>query len=236
MPKQRFSTYIIISASVITLLAAAYFINSRKPTESVNYTRSAMGTVVELTLMKGDQTRYDEAAEAAFAEIERLEALLSSYRPESDLSRINRSAGEATVEVAPEVIAAVKAGLKVSLLSSGAFDPTVGVLAGVWGPSGEKGIVPSQDDLQRLLPLVDYRGVVVDEAAGKAGLAKRGSQLPAPVAAGPQHAPTAIDQCHVAILGVIPKPPAGVDWAQAQPSNGRVATVIPVPVVPRRAA
>ena len=177
MPKQRFSTYIIISASVITLLAAAYFINSRKPTESVNYTRSAMGTVVELTLMKGDQTRYDEAAEAAFAEIERLEALLSSYRPESDLSRINRSAGEAMVEVAPEVIAAVKAGLKVSLLSSGAFDPTVGVLAGVWGPSGEKGIVPSQDDLQRLLPLVDYRGVVVDEAAGKAGLAKRGMAL-----------------------------------------------------------
>src|SRR3989304_8413531 len=112
MPKQRLSTYIIISASVLTLLAAAYFINTRKPTESVNYTRGAMGTVVELTLMKGDQTRYDEAAEAAFAEIERLEALLSSYRPESDLSRINRSAGEGTGGGGPGGQAAGKGGGK----------------------------------------------------------------------------------------------------------------------------
>ena len=177
MLKKRRLSYLIISASVLLLLAAAYFINARKPSESVNYTKTAMGTVVELTLMKGGQARFDEAAKAAFAEIERLEALFSSYRPDSDISRINRSAGETPVQVAPEVVEVVKAALRVSLLSGGAFDPTVGVLASVWGPSGEKGVVPSQDEIQGLLPLVDYRGVILDEAGGKVGLAKKGMAL-----------------------------------------------------------
>lgn len=177
MPNKKTITYIIISASVLILLGAAFFLNPRKASESVNYTKPAMGTIVEFKLMEGDEKRFDGASEAAFAEIERLEALLSSYRPDSDLSRINRSAGDAPVEVAPEVVEVVKAGLKVSGLSGGAFDPTVGVLAAVWGPSGEKGVVPSEAEVKRLLPLVDYRGVIVDEAAGKVGLAKKGMAL-----------------------------------------------------------
>ncbi len=177
MPKQRLSTYIIIAASVLLLLGLSYFINSRKPSESVNYTKQAMGTLVELTLIDGDRKGFDEAAEAAFVEIERLEALLSSYRPESDISRIDQSAGQAPVEVAPEVVEVVAAALNVSRLSDGAFDPTVGVLAAVWGPSGEKGVVPSREELDKLLPLVDYRGVIVDEKADKVGLARKGMAL-----------------------------------------------------------
>src|SRR3990170_1462509 len=67
MLKKRRLSYLIISASVLLLLAAAYFINARKPSESVNYTKTAMGTVVELTLMKGGQARFDEAAKVGLA-------------------------------------------------------------------------------------------------------------------------------------------------------------------------
>ncbi len=50
----------------------------------------ALGTQVELTLLHDDPTQGRRAARAAFAELERIESLMSIYRPQSALSRLNR--------------------------------------------------------------------------------------------------------------------------------------------------
>ncbi|HHL39499.1 MAG TPA: FAD:protein FMN transferase [Deltaproteobacteria bacterium] len=152
--------YIAVTAFVALVVTAA-FLRAPQPERSVEtYARIAMGTLVEVALYDGDRSRFDEAAEAAFAEIERLEALLSAYRPDSDVARLG--AGRGPVRVSAETVEVVETALRIARLSGGAFDPTVGVLGALWSFDGSERPVPSDGEIERLLPLVDYRGIVVD--------------------------------------------------------------------------
>lgn len=167
----------IIAVAIVLVLMAASWAALRDKRESVVYAKPLMGTVVQITLMDGDWDRFDEAAEAAFNEISRLEEMFSSYKTGSDVARINKAAGKAAVDVAPEVIEVVRKALLVSALSGGAFDPTVGALSKAWGPSGEKGEVPPQAEIKKLLEFVDHKSVVVDEHGRWVRLKKEGMAL-----------------------------------------------------------
>ncbi|MFQ5464390.1 MAG: FAD:protein FMN transferase [Thermodesulfobacteriota bacterium] len=173
--------YIIVAAVVFVILAVPLVV--KKERTGVVYTRDLMGTLVEFTLMDGAADRFDDAAEAGFAEIARLEGLLSSYSPTSDVTRISNAGGGGggggggPVRVAPEVVEVVLKALEIAELSGGAFDPTIGALAGVWGWSGESGKVPSEEELTRLLPLVDYTRIRVDEGASTVELTGPGRAL-----------------------------------------------------------
>ncbi|MBI1912280.1 MAG: FAD:protein FMN transferase [Deltaproteobacteria bacterium] len=174
MSKQRI-TYISVVFIVFSLLAVSLYVNREK--ESVTFSRMQMGTIVQITAIEGNRANFENAANKAFDEIDRLEAIFSSYKPDSDVSRISQSAGAEPVKVSPEVIEVLKAALKISELSGGAFDPTVGSLGRVWGFSGEKGFVPTREEVAKILPLVNYKNIILDEANSKAGLSKKGMVL-----------------------------------------------------------
>ncbi len=146
------------------------------PAQNTVYKKLLMGTVVEITMMGGDSSDYDKAADSAFTEIARLEKVFSNYKASSEVSRISEHAGEA-VAVSDDVITVVQAALKVAELSHGAFDPTVGALAGVWGFSGENKYVPGSDEIAEVLPLVNYKNVRVDEKAHTVELLNKGMTL-----------------------------------------------------------
>jgi thiamine biosynthesis lipoprotein len=168
--------YAVVAAAVLVLLAASYFLVNKEK-ESVTYTRTLMGTVVQLTIMDGEPARFDEAAEAAFREISRLERIFSSYRNDSDVARINAAAGKSLVDVQPETVEVMRKALYVAAISGGAFNPAVGALGKAWGPSGEKGVVPSVSEINKILPFVDYRLIVLEEHEKKAGLEKEGMAI-----------------------------------------------------------
>jgi thiamine biosynthesis lipoprotein len=168
--------YILIASGVLALLAASFFY-VKKEKESVTYTRSLMGTVVQLTIMDGERARFDEAAEAAFTEISRLERIFSSYKNDSDVALINAAAGGALVDVHPETVEVMRKALYVATLSGGAFNPAVGALGKLWGPSGEKGEVPAASEIKKVLPLVDFHAIILKEHEKKAGLEKEGMSI-----------------------------------------------------------
>ena len=169
--------YALVVAAVLVLLAASFLYSSKKEKQSAVYTKTLMGTVVQITLMDGDVQRFDEAAEAAFGEISRLEEIFSSYKAVSDVARINASAGLGLVDIRPETVEVMREALRVADLSDGAFNPAVGVFARVWGPSGEKGEVPSAAEIKKLLPYVDLKGVLLEEHEKKAGLKREGMAI-----------------------------------------------------------
>ncbi len=174
--EKRFNylAYAAVTTAVLALLSVSLL--RKSPVESVTYTKMLMGTVVEVTVMDAGSSMPDEAAQAAFDEIRRLEKILSSYDPKSDVSRVS-SSGAAMVKVSPEVIEVTEEALRVARLSNGAFDPTIGALKTVWGYSGELGVVPSKEEVKKYLPLVDYRKVVVDEEGSSMGLKEGGMVL-----------------------------------------------------------
>ncbi|MBI4949767.1 MAG: FAD:protein FMN transferase [Deltaproteobacteria bacterium] len=168
-------TYALIVLSVLSILAASLFKGRQK--DSVTISRAMMGTIVQVTIMEGPEDNSDRAAETAFSEIQRLEGILSAYKTDSsDVTRISKNAG-ASLPVSPDTIEVLKTAVLVAELSGGAFDPTVGVLGKAWGYSGEKGVVPSREEIGKSLPLVDYGEIEIDEAASKAGLKRKGMSL-----------------------------------------------------------
>ncbi len=132
----------------------------------VDRTRVRMGSPVTLTAVHPDPQGAREWVEAAFAEMERLEGILSRYRPESALSRLN-SAGR--LEGVPTELRDVVLGaLEVAESSGGAFDPTVAPLLALHqasfargGSSGEGG-PPSPSEVAATLERVGYRHLRVE--------------------------------------------------------------------------
>src|SRR6266851_3662804 len=94
-----------ISAAVLCFHIAVVPLALAAPNQLFYELRPAMGTSFEVYLYAPDRERASQLFEAAFDEIERVEAALSNYRASSELSRINASAGDAPVVTDPEVLA-----------------------------------------------------------------------------------------------------------------------------------
>jgi thiamine biosynthesis lipoprotein len=151
---------------------------AKKPEEIVHKrSRSMMGTVIAITVIGGDESKVLPAMDAALDEMQRLEQVLSEWRPDSEISRINAAAGERAVPVGKDTIAVIKAGLDIARWSSGAFDLTWAALRGMYLFQPGKERVPELAEVRARLRLIDYRKVRVDEQAGTVMLMKKGMAL-----------------------------------------------------------
>nr|WP_240988621.1 FAD:protein FMN transferase [Cupriavidus taiwanensis] len=139
-------------------------------------TRRLLGTRVDIVVQGGGHGAVQAAIAAAFAEMARLEQLMSRYRPDSQVGVLQRAAGRHPVRVAPELMAVLQAATTVSARSCGAFDITVGAFAG-WRFGADGNRVPDAAELARERPLVDYRQVMLDARRGEAMLARPGMRL-----------------------------------------------------------
>jgi thiamine biosynthesis lipoprotein len=115
----------------------------------------AMGSPCELRLYDSPGSDTDAVAEAARAEVERLERKYSRYREESLASRINRSAGDPRgVEVDEETAHLLDYAQIAYEQSEGLFDITSGILRRAWNL--EAGRVPRQEEIDALLDFVGW--------------------------------------------------------------------------------
>lgn len=118
-----------------------------------------------------------EHAKAALAEFQRVDKLLSAYRAESDIGRINAAAGREPVRVSRETTGLVALSLKFAALSGGKFDPSVGPLVRLWGIGQGRTAPPTPDEVEAARGLVDYRRVMVDQVEHRVYLPQAGMAL-----------------------------------------------------------
>jgi thiamine biosynthesis lipoprotein len=109
--------------------------------------RYLMGTLLELRVYAPGRAGADRAMDRAFAEVARLEGIFSTYRPDSDVSRLNRAAAGQAVAVSAEVIELLAKSREVSAATRGAFDVTVGPLIGLWRKAAEMDALPAAEAL-----------------------------------------------------------------------------------------
>jgi len=105
------------------------------------------------------------AVDSALDEVDRIDRLMSHYKPESPLSRLNREAADGPVVVDSELFDFVALALGYSRDSDGAFDITVGPLMKAWGFFRSGGRVPSEAELASVRARVGYRHILLDAAA-----------------------------------------------------------------------
>lgn len=117
----------------------------------------AMDTVMTFTIY---QPEAEQIAHSIEKEILRLEQLFSVTDENSDITNINQNGG-APVTVAADTAALVQASLALAAETDGLFDISIYPLVEAWGFTKEAKAVPTEDTIQRLLPLVDYQNVTI---------------------------------------------------------------------------
>lgn len=148
------------------------------PAQLLPGSRPCMGTRCEIQIWTDNPARAARAFARAFAELERIEALMTDWRPDAPISRVNAAAGKEAVAVPPEVLQVVRRGLELGKLSDGGFDITVGVFRGLWKfDEDNDGSLPGAAEVKKRARLVDYRDVLIDEAAGTIRLRRPGQRL-----------------------------------------------------------
>ena len=170
------------SAPLVTT-SAAPSATSASPFEPEKVTgeAKAMGThlaYAAYTTRTIDAAGVRRTFERATAEIQRIESLMTTWRPDSDLSRVNDAAPSTAIKVAPETFDVVAEALHTSAISEGTFDITFETLHGLW--KFDEDLDPHPPDAARIkekLPLVGYKHVKLDAAARTIALDTAGTKI-----------------------------------------------------------
>ena len=110
-------------------------------------TRVSMACVYAIDAYGPDAAALPRIVEDAFDEVDRIDRLMSHYKADSPLSRINREAARQPVKVEPELFDFIAEAMRYNRESDGAFDVTVGPLMKAWGFFKGEGRMPSGNEL-----------------------------------------------------------------------------------------
>ena len=137
-----------------------------------------MGSEVRLTAWVTDPRMTETAFEEAFDEFDRLDRLMSVWKPGSDVERLNAAAGQHPVSISSEVLDTLQLAGQVSEWTDGKFDVTFGALSGLWKfDHDQDNQIPPRSEIEARLPLVDYQALIVDPRAATAFLRKAGMRV-----------------------------------------------------------
>jgi thiamine biosynthesis lipoprotein len=145
------------------LLASSAFLwvgeVSGPATQMVYKKRYAMGTVFEI-ITYGDSTeRTSAAVDQALDEVVRLDNVMSNFKAESDLSRMNREAHFRAVNIPPDLYKVIETSLVYSRLSEGQYDVTVGPVVDLWKSALAGRAAPTNEQLQAARFCVGYQKI-----------------------------------------------------------------------------
>ena len=120
----------------------------------------AMDTIATLTVY-GDSQTAQTAIDAALERLEQLEGVFSYTRSDSELSRLNATAYGQAVEVGDDMGFLIQESLRLSELTEGAFDISIGALVDLWSvPDSLAPLTPETADIAELLPNMGYGNII----------------------------------------------------------------------------
>ncbi|HEX7374277.1 MAG TPA: FAD:protein FMN transferase [Steroidobacteraceae bacterium] len=134
-----------------------------------------MGTRIAVQLWSEDPELAVRAIDAVMDDMRRTDELMSTYKPESQLSQVNAHAYERAVKVDPDIIDVVEKALEYSRLSNGAFDITYASVGYLY--DYRQHVHPTEAQIEAALPAVDYRQLRVDRKAGTIRFLKPGMRI-----------------------------------------------------------
>lgn len=137
-----------------------------------------MGNRFEISVVTEDKVFAEKCIDAAVEEIRQMEALLSTYKEDSQTNLINRNAGMAPVKVDAVIFQLIQRSIKLSQITQGAFDLTYGSIdANLWNFNKEMTSLPSAETARKLVRLINYRNILLDEKNGTVLLKEKGMRI-----------------------------------------------------------
>ncbi len=162
----------------LTTLAGCRTPSVAPPLTRFEFERPQMGVPFRIVLYAETAAQADTASAAAFARVSALNAALSDYEDDSEISRLSKTAGSGrTVPVAPDLWNVLAAAQKLSARSDGAFDVTVRPLVQLWRRARRQREMPSLDRFAAAREVTGYQNLELDARHHTATLKLPGMQL-----------------------------------------------------------
>jgi thiamine biosynthesis lipoprotein len=134
-----------------------------------------MGTRCAVEIWAEDRTAGEAAIAAVFAEMRRIDALMSTYKADSEISRVNARAAQEAVPVSAELYALIETAQEFSRLSQGAFDITYASVGYLYDYRARQR--PDERAVAAALPTVDYRQLKLDPQRRSVAFGKPGMRI-----------------------------------------------------------
>jgi thiamine biosynthesis lipoprotein len=122
--------------------------------------QDVMGTRVNVELWSENPASARHCSDQVFAEMHRIDALMSPYKPDSEISAINQQASEKNVSVSTELFNLLKQSIHFSELSSGAFDITFASIGFQYDYRSHK--KPNAQTISQQLKTINYKNLVLE--------------------------------------------------------------------------
>jgi thiamine biosynthesis lipoprotein len=123
--------------------------------------RDIMGTRISVELWHADDASGADCSERVFAEMDRIDALMSSYLESSEISFINNNAATAAVEISDELLYLIRRSIHFSKISGGAFDITYASIGYAYDYRRHR--QPSDQEVAQKLDAIDYRHIELND-------------------------------------------------------------------------
>jgi thiamine biosynthesis lipoprotein len=134
-----------------------------------------MGTAIRVELWADDKAAGEAAIAAVMEEMHRIDREMSPYKPESELSRINREAAKRPVPISQEMFDILSRSIEFSKLSGGAFDITFSSVGYLYDYRHH--IKPTDKEIERALPGINYRHILLDAKKQTVKFARPGVRI-----------------------------------------------------------
>lgn len=155
---KKYTSYIL---TLIILLIAGFFVFRPNKDAEFSKTNYFLGTVNTVTIYGKNQNKAEEILSGCDKVVQKIDNLMSTEIPGSDVSKINKNAGIKPVEVSEETYDVIKEAINYSKISNGNFDISIGPISELWSIGREDARVPNDAEINSLLPLVDYKNIEI---------------------------------------------------------------------------
>lgn len=145
-------------------------------TAPYEFTQVHMGLPVRIALYATSESEARTAARLSFERIAALDRIMSDYRTDSELRRLEARAGKPVV-VSRDLLAVVQRAVEISRATDGAFDPTVAPLVALWREARRTGRMPPREALDRAGALVGSHRLELDTVRSTIRLERPGVRL-----------------------------------------------------------
>jgi thiamine biosynthesis lipoprotein len=166
--------FIILGA---LLVIALYFLIPKRPFVVDSGHQLVMGTFARVVVIAADRNTADISTEAAFAEIYKVDELMSRYKSDSQISIVNRDGLKSAVEVSESTYEVLKRSVEISKLTDGAFDITVGPLVDIFRSAEKKEAAPSEEQIAQAKSKIGYEKLNLDDDNKTVRLTVEGMRL-----------------------------------------------------------
>ncbi len=136
-----------------------------------------LGSPFEMTVVANDSLQGNVYIDQAVAEVKRIENLISDWIPTTQISTVNQKAGIQPVKVDREVFELVERAIKISQLTSGAFDISYASMDRIWKFDGTMTAMPSEEAIKNSVAKVGYQNIILNEKESTLFLKNKGMKI-----------------------------------------------------------